>query len=98
MLPSPSSCRSAFFPSYALLSLSKPTTNMRSMGDLLSFELRLSTCRAVGSCPDDRAGRAGLAHLRGDYMSKTTSVSAGCQPRQTPDNMSLSPDQSLIGN
>src|ERR1700683_4712260 len=31
MLPSPSSCRRAFFPSYALLSLSKTTTNMRSI-------------------------------------------------------------------
>src|SRR5690242_8694305 len=36
MLPSPSSCKRAFFPSYALLSLSKTTTSMRSMIHLLS--------------------------------------------------------------
>src|SRR5580704_16237595 len=35
MLPSPSNCRSAFFPSYALFSASKTTTNILSMVVLL---------------------------------------------------------------
>src|SRR5208337_718524 len=39
MLPSASSCKSAFSPSYALVSLSKTTTSTRSISHLLFFSL-----------------------------------------------------------
>src|SRR4029077_7634242 len=41
MLPSPSNCRSAFFPSYAFFSVSKTTTNILSMVVLLLLILFL---------------------------------------------------------
>src|SRR5215831_19021475 len=54
MLPSPSSCRSASFPSYALLSLSKTTTNMRSisLSPILKFHW-VRHLRFMSALPED---------------------------------------------
>src|SRR5260370_12707401 len=65
MLPSPSNCRSAFLPSYALLSLSNTTTSIRSISDLLS-DLPVAFPSSVDESPNERerlVGDAPRTHL-----------------------------------